>query len=534
MLDPLRSPRATGTAAERSDPAGRPVIRLEGISKAFGPTRALHDMHLSGAAGSVHAVLGENGAGKSTLMKILSGVIRPDAGRVVLAGEEVRLSSPQQARAAGISTIFQEFCLLPNLSVAENLFLGREPRAGARRSRAERDRRTRHVLARMSMSLDPDTPVAALGVGQQQMVEIAKGIAADARVFVFDEPTAALASHEARTLFALVEGLRDEGRTVFYVSHRLDEVFALCDTITVMKDGEHVLTVPAAKTTHAEVVEAMVGRPLSELFGRRDTCAGAPLLVADGLTAGGASAPLELSVARGEIVGIAGLEGQGQRELMRLLAGFTRATAGRLELDGRRVEQLGAPARLAAGLGFVPESRKEEGLLPSLDIRANMEIATVARRHPFAWTRGARARVAEVMGALGIRADSARQNVMALSGGNQQKVVLGRWLVADTVLLLCEEPTRGVDIGAKAEIYRRLRELAADGCGLLITSRELPELIGLCDRILVIRAGRIVAEREAEHCTEAELLQAALPPSVAAEKPAVDAGADRGALGVGS
>lgn len=489
-----------------------PLIAVENLSKSFGATRALSGMTLAVTAGTVHAVMGENGAGKSTLMKLLSGVFAPDEGQILLDGHAVSFSRPSDAQKAGISTIFQEFSLLPNLSIAENLFLGREMENGRRLSQAEMHKRTQAALNALDLDVDPAVLVGALGVGQQQMVEIAKGVLADASVFIFDEPTAALATHEVETLFKLIRRLADDGKAVFYISHRLSEIFAICDEITIMKDGQFVRTVPARTTTADEVIEGMVGRPLEELFSPRNATPGAPLLEAENLVGSAFHVPTSIRIHEGEIVGIAGLEGQGQQALMRLLAGFDRAVSGELRLGGKRIDRLHARQRMALGVGFVPESRKDDGLFPSLDILANMETAAVSRRRLLGWVRSSRARVDEVMAHLNVKADSARQNVMSLSGGNQQKVVLGRWFVSGARVLLCEEPTRGVDVGAKREIYFRLREFTNTGNGVLVTSRELPELIGLCDRVLVIRDGGLVADFRAQDATEDALLREALPP----------------------
>lgn len=491
--------------------AANPLIEVDGLSKSFGPVQALRDMRLVGMSGKVHAVMGENGAGKSTLMKLLSGVFRPDAGTIRLRGDAVHFSHPRDARRAGISTIFQEFSLLPNLSVAENLFLGRPGEDGRAVGRLETRTRTIAALAALDLRIDPDRRVGSLSVGQQQMVEIAKGVLADASVFIFDEPTAALASHEVETLFALIRRLAAEGKVIFYISHRLSEIFAICDDITIMKDGAFVCCVPASDTTVDEVIRGMVGRPIEELFEPRAAQPGSVLLKADGLLGKKAPNPVSLEIRAGEIVGIAGLEGQGQQELMRLLAGFDRAEGGSLSLGGASVERSSARQRMAAGMGFVPESRKDDGLFLSLDIGANMATATMARRGFLSWVPGLRRRIGGIMKDLAIKAPNERTPVTDLSGGNQQKVVLGRWLLAGARVLLCEEPTRGVDVGAKREIYRQLRLFAADSRGILVTSRELPELIGLCDRLLVIREGRIVSEVAAEGATEDGLLRAALP-----------------------
>ncbi|MEQ9573709.1 MAG: sugar ABC transporter ATP-binding protein [Nitratireductor sp.] len=491
--------------------ATAPLIEVESLSKSFGAVRALQDMALSGYAGKVHAVMGENGAGKSTLMKLLSGVFRPDSGSIRLRGAEMAFHHPRDAQKAGISTIFQEFSLLPNLSVAENLFLGRERQDGRRLGAAEIRRRTREALAALDLRIDPDWRVGSLSVGPQQKVEIAKGVLADASVFIFDEPTAALASHEVETLFALIRRLAGNGKVIFYISHRLSEIFAICDDITIMKDGRFVRTVVTVETDVDEVIQGMVGRPIEELFEPRAETLGPVLLKAEALVGEAAPKPLSLELRAGEIVGIAGLEGQGQQELMRLIAGFAPARAGVLTLADRRVEGLSARRRMAAGIGFVPENRKDDGLFLSLDIGANMATAEIARRRLFGWVPGMGTRTAEIMRQLAVKAPDARTPVVDLSGGNQQKVVLGRWLMAGARVLLCEEPTRGVDVGAKREIYRQLRNFAGQGRGVLVTSRELPELIGLCDRLLVIRDGELVAETMAHEASEDDLLRSALP-----------------------
>ncbi len=484
-----------------------PVISVSGLTKRFGATVALADMRLEGREGEIHALMGENGAGKSTLIKVLAGVHRPDAGTIRLEGRVIAPADPRAARAAGISTIFQEFSLLPNLSIEENFFLGATPVP-----RGERRARARAALQRLGLDLDPGRAVAGLSVGQQQMLEIGKGLLAEARVFVFDEPTAALAAHEVDVLFDLIRGLAAEGKAVLYVSHRLNEVFALCDTITVMKDGAYVTTLARGETTQDAIIEAMVGRPLADFFPPRGR-PGGPLLVSSGL---GGRHLADLTLHEGEILGVAGLEGQGQQELMRRLAGFAEAKGGSLTLGGARIEHLGARGRMARGLGFVPEDRKADGLFPSQDVHANLEIAATARRPFLGRARRLSKPVAGTIKRLGVKAASARQGVSDLSGGNQQKVVLGRWLIAGARVLLCEEPTRGVDIGAKRDIYDALRDFAAGGGGVLVTSRELTELIGLCDRIVVIRDGALVHDCPGEGATEDDLLRRALPGAAAA------------------
>jgi len=488
-------------------------VEVRGLSKRFGATQALINMNLTGTPGQVHAVVGENGAGKSTLMKVLSGVYKPDSGTLSIAGKALRFAHPRDAQNAGISTIFQEFSLLPNLSVSENLFLGREHQNGRLLARREIEQRTRDALATLDLRIDPNRRVGSLGVGAQQMVEIAKGLLTDASVFIFDEPTAALAAHEVTTLFKLIRRLASEEKVIFYISHRLSEIFIICNDITVMKDGRLVVCLDVADTSVDALIGAMVGRHLEQFFEPRNAAPGDPLLVVDRLASAALPAPVSFSVRSGEIVGLAGLEGQGQSELMRLLAGFDHATSGRMSIEGQPVQEKPYQGRVAAGLGFVPENRKEDGVFASLDIRANMETAINAQEQVSSIAPGLTTRIAAIMAGLSIKAPGVETRVADLSGGNQQKVILGRWLLAGSRVLLCEEPTRGVDIGAKREIYAELRKFTNVGNGILVSSRELPELIGLCDRILVLCGGCIVADVQASEASEGSLLRAALPQS---------------------
>ena len=497
---------------------GRPdLIVVRGISKRFGHTAALQDVSLSGRAGTIHAITGENGAGKSTLMKLLAGVHPPDAGELLMAGRALSLRSPAAARAAGISTVFQELTVLPNLTVAENLLLGREPRRAGLLDRATMLADARAVLARIGITLDPQRACASLTVGEQQLVEIAKGVSTDASVFIFDEPTAPLNRAEADKLESLLLALKAQGKLIFYISHRLDEIFRFCDTVTVLKDGRLVGTEPIEALSHDRLITLMVGRPLQALFPLRALAApGAAALDVRSLTplAGGASASLVLR--RGEIVGLGGLEGQGQREIMRALAGVLKPAACNIVRHGRN----GQPQRfdprdgvvqvVRQGVGLVPEDRKLEGLYLELPIADNIWLGLLrglglmraAPRDP--------ALVADMAERLQLRASSLTQEVGDLSGGNQQKVMLGRWLAAGVDTLLVEQPTRGVDVGAKAEIYGLLRAFVEQGGAVLALSSDLLELIGLCDRILMVRAGRVVGDVPGATATEEGLLALAL------------------------
>lgn len=530
---------ATGSA--------RALIDMREVCKAFGHTRALHRVSLVGRAGTVHAITGENGAGKSTLMKLLAGVHLPDAGELLIDGRPLRLHSPAAARGAGISTVFQELTVLPNLTVAENLMLGREPTRLGWLQRGRMLAEAEAVLARIGIALDPQRPCGSLSVGEQQLVEIAKGVSTDASVFIFDEPTAALNRAEVDKLEALIQALKAQGKLVFYISHRLDEIFRLCDTVTVLKDGQHVVTEPIAALTHDRLITLMVGRPLQALFPPRaprppggvDPAAATALDVRS-LTplAGGASARLQLR--RGEIVGMGGLEGQGQREIVRALAGALRphhSDIQRTRPDGRpeAFDPCDGVVRIVQqGVGLIPEDRKLEGLYLELPIADNLWLGAMRGLGLMRAAPRERSLVERIAERLQLRARDLAQDAGELSGGNQQKVMIGRWLAAGVDTLLIEQPTRGVDVGAKAEIYGLLREFVQQGGAVLALSSDLLELIGLCDRILVVRGGAIVGDVPADTATEESLLALALadaPPAQAAALPVVQAvQADREAL----
>lgn len=491
------------------------LIEMQSISKAFGPSRVLKDVTLRLRPGSVHALMGENGAGKSTLMKILAGVHRSDAGRILKNGLPVNLPSPREALAAGVSTVFQEMSLLPNLTIAENMFLGREPLTATggldrRRMRAE----TAKALTELDLKLDPDQLVSTLTIAERQFVEIAHGIKADASVLILDEPTAALNAADVEVLNRSIRRLKSEGKAIVYISHRMDEIFDMCDEVTVLKDGQHVGTRSIRDVTPHSLIAMMVGRELSDLFPARAAAPGQPVLeLADFRTSATARA-FDLTLHKGEILGLAGLEGQGQQRIMRSLIGRFQPAAGRLRLQGqaqkfpRPTNGIRAMARL--GIGFVPEDRKEEGLMLGLSVATNLVIGLYAEKPDFAPARGLGSVVQRMMDALQVRAASTAIPVGSLSGGNQQKVLLGRYLARDVKLLVIEEPTRGVDIGAKSEIYGLLRDFANAGGAVLVTSRETVELIGLCDRLAIVHGGTVVTEMPAAEATEHNILSAAL------------------------
>ena len=508
---------------------GEEVVVLRGMCKAFGPVRALHDVSLSGRAGSVHAITGENGAGKSTLMKLLAGVYQPDAGELRVRGRVAHMHSPAAARRAGISTVFQELTVLPNLTVAENLLLGREPTRFGWLGRRAMAREAGAVLSRIGIALDPARACGDLSIGEQQLVEIAKGLSADASVFIFDEPTAPLNRAEVDQLETLIGSLKAQGKLVFYISHRLDEIFRLCDTVTVLKDGEWVATEAVEALTPDALITLMVGRPLQALFPPRATRPpGAPALDVRRLTPFAGAPSASLLLRRGEIVGLGGLEGQGQREIMRALAGVLRPETSDIWRDGsdgatvRFDPRDGVVQVVRQGIGLIPEDRKVEGLYLALSIADNLGLGLLRGLGLMRPARRDRPALERLTGQLQLRARDLAQDAGELSGGNQQKVMLGRWLAAGVDTLLIEQPTRGVDVGAKAEIYVLLRQFVEQGGAVLALSSDLLELIGLCDRVLMVRAGRIVGDVPAASASEEGLLALVLSeqPAVASAVPA--------------
>lgn len=489
------------------------LLEAQNITKSFGAVQALRGVSLSLRPGSVHAVLGENGAGKSTLMKIISGVFAPTTGTLSIGGEQVNWRRAEQARAAGVSTIFQEFILLPNLSVAENLFLGHEPRTVLGLvDRAKMRAEGRRILESVGLDLDPDRVTGSLRIAEQQMVEIAKGVMRDARIFVFDEPTAALGDREAQKLFELIHTLRSQGKGILYISHRLPELFNICDEVTVLKDGQFAGHFAIGSTTSDQLVTTMVGRSLDQLYPARRgvDLAGEALLEMRNVSAPDLAGPVNLVVRRNEIVGLAGLEGQGQIEITRAIFEGCELASGEMRFEGRDFRHRTPDGGIQAGIGLIPEDRKADGLYLSLSVARNISSGLLSGRGLAKAAPLAKAQIAEQIRRLRIRLRNSNQTIGELSGGNQQKTLLARWLVRGVKMLICEEPTRGVDIGAKSEIYSVLRELADSGIPILVTSRELPELIGLCDRIVVVRKGATVAEFSHENATEEKIMAAAI------------------------
>ncbi|MFI9814200.1 sugar ABC transporter ATP-binding protein [Saccharothrix variisporea] len=476
-------------------------VRLEGITKSFLGVQVLRGVDLELRAGEVHALMGENGAGKSTLLKVLAGVHRADTGRILLNGEEVTFSAPRDAQAAGIAIIHQELNLLPHRTVAENVFLGREPVKRGQVDRRAMEAETRRLLEWLGEDgIAADAEVVRLSVAQRQVVEIVKALSTDAKVLAMDEPTAALADHEVELLYDLVKRLRERGMAILYVSHRMREVFDLSQRITVLKDGAFVTCVETEHITSDQLVRHMVGRSLDALYPDRESEPGEVRLALK--NAGNDRVRgVSLEVRAGEIVGLAGLQGSGRSAIARAVWGVQPFTTGTLELDGKPVRITTPRTAVRKGIGYVTEDRKGEGLALRQSVRDN---ALLVRR---AALRGKPARkhtdLAELLKSVNVVSRGQHQEVRYLSGGNQQKVVLGKWLAVRPRVLVVDEPTRGIDVGAKQAVYRLLRDLAADGMAILMISSELPELIGMSDRILVMHEGAVAGELPAGASEEA-------------------------------
>jgi erythritol transport system ATP-binding protein len=497
------------------------LLIARGVSKSYGGVRALKDVTFTAYGGKVNVLVGENGAGKSTLMKILSGSEQPTSGEILLDGEPVQLGSPRDAMALGIGIIHQELSLFPNLSIAENMFAGRELRRGRRFvDEGAQRRRTREVLARLGQSLDPDTLVGDLPIGQQQLVEIGRVLLEDVRVLIMDEPTSALSNHEVDVLFDVMADLREQDVTVIYISHKLDEFRRIGDYVTVFRDGALVAHESMSKTDTAWIVRQMVGRDPDSLYARNDSASGDVLLEVRGVSAPGPTRPVvddvSLTVRAGEVVGIYGLMGAGRTELIECLMGIRKVTRGDVLIRGKREKHATVQARMDAGLALVPEDRQRDGLVQTMSVRDNILLATVGRLTRGGLLRGGQEQktAADKVKELSIRIPGLAATVTALSGGNQQKVVLARALLTEPVVLLLDEPTRGIDVGAKSQIATLMADLAAQGYGVLFISSELAEVIAMADRVLVMARGRITAEFGAADVTEEALVSASASDSV--------------------
>ncbi|MBD1911435.1 MULTISPECIES: sugar ABC transporter ATP-binding protein [unclassified Leptolyngbya] len=478
-----------------------PVLEMRGISKQFFGFSALRNVNLTVYPGEVHALMGENGAGKSTLMKILAGAYSADSGEILINGQPTKITHPSEARAAGITLIYQELNVAPNLTVAENIFMGQErTRAGLFLQRDQMYQEAEAILESLGASFSPKTTVSTLSIAEQQQIEIARALKDKSRILVMDEPTAALSDRETERLFGLIRRLRDDGIAIIYISHRMEEVYALADRVSVLRDGEYVGSLEHQTISADRLVQMMVGRPLQDFYEHESHASmaadEAPLLQVVDLTDGREIGPASFNLYAGEILGLAGLVGAGRTELARLIFGADPRSGGEVYLQGRRLHIDSPVDALRVGIAYVPEDRKDQGLFLEMSSHNNITMNVLGQR--------AKAGVmnlgflkniaADAIEQLGIRLASPNTRAVDLSGGNQQKLLLARWLAIKPKVLLLDEPTRGVDIGAKSEIYRIISDLAAQGVGILMISSELPEVIGMSDRVLVMREGRLVGE----------------------------------------
>ena len=490
-----------------------PLLEVRAVSKRFPGVRALSEVSLTLRAGEVLAVIGENGAGKSTLMKILAGVQRPDSGAILLDGKEVEIKSTREALALGIALIHQELNLADNLNIGANIFLGREPRRLGFIDRGAIDRQAASYMHRVGLELSPRTIVGTLPIGRQQMVEIAKALSVNARVLIMDEPTSSLTQHETEQLFAVVRDLKSKGISIVYISHRLGEVKELADRVVVLRDGRNAGELTRDQVSHERMVKMMVGRDLSQFYTRSAHAPGEGVLEVDGLrTPAHPRHPLSFNLRAGEIVGLAGLVGAGRTELLQTIFGVTPSVGGVMRLCGREIRPRLPLEAIRAGLALVPEDRKQQGLILEMAVRHNLSLPSLrrTRRAGGMLNRAAERNISgEMVARLGVRTPSDAQVVQYLSGGNQQKVVIGKWLAMNPRVLLLDEPTRGIDVGAKQEIYGLMEKLAGQGVAILFASSEMEEVIGMSDRTLVMHEGRITGELKREELSEEAIMDLA-------------------------
>ncbi|UYK40252.1 sugar ABC transporter ATP-binding protein [Microbacterium terricola] len=489
-----------------------PVLELADVQKAFGAVIALRSGTISVDAGSIHALVGENGAGKSTLVKIVAGLYQRDGGIFRLKGEDVDFTSTAQSKAAGIAVIYQEPTLFPDLSVTENIFMGRQPTGRLGRiDRKSMRHEVERLFTRLGVAIDPDRPAEGLSIADQQVIEIAKAVSLDATLLIMDEPTAALSGVEVERLFTIARSLRDEGRALIFISHRFDEVFALCDTITVMRDGAYIATSPISETSVDQIVRQMVGREVTELYPKQETTVGEPLLEVEGLTSPGVFHDISFTVRAGEIVGLAGLVGAGRSEVARAVFGVDGYRDGTVRVSGKTIGRSRPVDAMRAGIALVPEDRRKQGLVVESGVGHNITLAIRKQLAKFGLlTTGMENRAAkEWASRLEVKTHALDTVAATLSGGNQQKVVLAKWLATQPKVLIIDEPTRGIDVGTKSEVHRLISQLAGEGMGILMISSELPEVLGMADRVLVMREGRITAEIARSEATSENVMFAA-------------------------
>ncbi len=496
------------------------MLTLTDITKTYGGVRALTEVSFEIAAGEVHALCGENGAGKSTLIKIITGSVRPDGGRVTMNGRDIPLGNIRASEAAGVAVIHQESVAFPHLNAQDNIFVGREPRfAGVLLDRARMLRETRALMGRLGETIDPFRPVGELPMAQRQMVGMARALSQECKLLIMDEPTASLSTRETEVLFRIIRQLKSEGVSILYVSHRMEEIFSLSDRITIFRDGKYVATKGTKETSQAEIIRLMVGRELLQIDGvmksQAEHAGSEVLLEVKNLSRSGVFREVNMQVRAGEIVGMAGLVGAGRSEVARVIFGADRADGGEVRVAGRLLKNGNMQDALEAGVALVPEDRQHLGLVLPMSVRANlcMTVLPSLTRGGLLSTKREETLARKLVTDLRVKTANTRLPAQALSGGNQQKLVIGKWLATHPRLFILDEPTRGVDVGAKAEIYKLIRKVAASGMAILVISSDLPEVLLLSDRILVMRGGTIAGELHRHEATQEKLLALAMPPA---------------------
>jgi rhamnose transport system ATP-binding protein len=488
------------------------ILELNKISKSFSGVEVLHEVSFALRPGEVHALLGENGAGKSTLVKIMTGVHQPDKGEILLHGEPVHFSDARESRQAGIAAIYQELSLFPDLDVAENIFVGRQPvttggRVDWRKLYAEAGK----LLESLGVKLDLKEKARTLSIAQQQMVEIARAFSINARILIMDEPTSSLTLHEVDDLFRLVRRLREQGTAVIFISHRLEELYSLADRVTVLRDGSYVGTKPMTEVSRDDLIRMMVGRTITNLFPKQDVKAGDVVLKVENLTRPGSFYTVSFELRRGEILGVAGLVGAGRTNVARAIFGVEPPTSGRIEVEGREVAIKSPQQAIALGLAYVPEDRQLHGLIPAMPLTPNISLAMLPHYAQMGWLEEKRERKSAYESALQmeVRANNIWQLARELSGGNQQKVVLAKWLSTNPRILILDEPTRGIDVGTKAAVHGLMSKLASEGIAILMISSELPEILGMSDRVIVMREGHVTSQFSRAEATQENIISAA-------------------------
>lgn len=490
-------------------------LRLVGISKSFPGVKALNNVHLNVRKGEVHGLVGENGAGKSTLMKILSGAYVKDEGEIYWQGEKVEINKPKDSEELGIAIIYQEFNLVPQLSISENIWLGREPLANKTLQLidwTEMHKRTKRLLDELNLDFDPKRPVAGLGVASQQMVEIAKALSLNAKLLIMDEPTSALSKNEIDQLFSVIQALKDKGVSIIYISHHLEEVFEICDRGTVLRDGNYVATIDPKQTSKDELIQLMVGRTLDQQYPKVKAKRGEEVMRVEHLNREGVLKDISFSAYAGEVLGISGLVGSGRTELVKAIFGADPIDSGKVFIYGKEVQITSPQSAIAAGMGLLPEDRKYEGLVLKLSVKQNVSMASLGKllKRGMLQLNIEKSKVLDFIDKLRILTPSIEKEVQNLSGGNQQKVVLAKWLASQSRILIFDEPTRGIDVGAKVEVYNLMNELVKNGVAVIMVSSEMPEILGMSDRIMVIHQGELACVLNCEEATQEKILSAAM------------------------